>query len=44
MGHSRIPDFIAGYGPVKPFAGAFANLGRATRAPVRVWSARARAA
>src|SRR3954452_15692533 len=36
----RIPDFIEGYGPVRPFAGAFANLGSVTRTPVRVCSVR----
>ena len=40
----RIPDFIEGYGPVKPFAGAFANIGKVTRAPVQVWSSRPGAA
>ena len=38
--NSHIPDRIEGYGPVRPFAGAFANLGAVTRAPVRVHSAR----
>ena len=42
--NSRVPDFIPGYGAVRPFAGAFANLGRITRAPVQVWSARPGAA
>jgi citrate lyase subunit alpha/citrate CoA-transferase len=37
---ARIPEFIEGYGPVRPFAGAFANIDTATRAPVRVWCAR----
>src|SRR3954454_24117925 len=36
----RIPDFIEGCGPVKPFTGAFANIGKVTCAPVQVWSAR----
>src|SRR4051795_9548639 len=40
----RIPDFIEGYGPVKPFAGAFANIGKVTRTPVQVWSVRPGAA
>ena len=40
----RMLDFIEGYGPVKPFAGAFANIGQVTRAPVQVWSARPGAA
>jgi citrate lyase subunit alpha / citrate CoA-transferase len=35
----RLPGRIAGYGPVRPFAGAFANLGVATRAAVRLHSA-----
>lgn len=35
-----LPDHIDGYGPVRPFAGAFANLGSATRAGTRVQSAR----
>lgn len=35
-----LPDHIDGYGPVRPFAGAFANLGLATRAGTRVQSAR----
>src|SRR4051794_30825611 len=34
----RLPAFIQGYGPVRPYAGAFANIGDATRAPVRVCS------
>jgi citrate lyase subunit alpha / citrate CoA-transferase len=33
---SLLPERIAGYGPVRPFAGAFANLGTATRAAVRL--------
>src|SRR5215213_5274795 len=37
---SRMLDIVEGYGPVKPFAGAFANLGSVTRAPVRVCSVR----
>src|SRR3954462_14241613 len=40
----QLPEYIEGYGPVRPFAGAFANTGTATRAPVRVWSARPGAA
>src|SRR5215217_6182300 len=44
MTNSRIPDVIEGYGPVRPFAGAFANLRSVTRAPVQVWSARPGAA
>src|SRR3954453_19296947 len=42
--NSRMLDFIEGYGPVNPFAGAFANIGQVTRAPVQVWSARPGAA
>ena len=42
--NSQMLDFIEGYGPVKPFAGAFANIGQVTRAPVQVWSARPGAA
>jgi citrate lyase subunit alpha / citrate CoA-transferase len=42
--NSRMLDFIEGYGPIKPFAGAFANIGKVTRAPVQVWSARPGAA
>ena len=35
-----LPGRIEGYGPVKPFAGAFANLGGVVeRAPVRLTSA-----
>src|SRR5688572_27325090 len=41
---SRIPDCIEGYGSTKRFAGAFANLGKVTRAPVQVWSAQPGAA
>jgi citrate lyase subunit alpha/citrate CoA-transferase len=37
---SHIPDQIAGYGRVRTFEGAFANLGEARRARVRVHSAR----
>src|SRR4051812_49788947 len=37
---SHVPDQIAGYGRVRPFKGAFANMGEARRAPVRVQSAR----
>lgn len=40
----RLPDVIEGYGPVRPFAGAFANIGAATRTPVRVCSVRPGAA
>lgn len=40
----RLPDSIEGYGPVRPFAGAFANIDAATRAPVRVCSVRPGAA
>ncbi|HEX6014670.1 MAG TPA: citrate lyase subunit alpha [Geminicoccaceae bacterium] len=36
----RLPEWIEGYGQVKPFAGAFANLGPAARATVRLQSAR----
>jgi citrate lyase subunit alpha / citrate CoA-transferase len=36
----RLPRSIEGYGPVRPFADAIANLGTATRAPVRLHSAR----
>ena len=36
----RIPDAIEGYGPVRPFAGALANIGAVRRAPVSVCSAR----
>ncbi|MFL5516837.1 MAG: citrate lyase subunit alpha [Gemmatimonadales bacterium] len=38
--NSRVPEHIDGYGPVRPFAGAFANLGSVTRTPVRVCSVR----
>src|SRR5215213_7214080 len=41
---SRMLDIVEGYGPVKPFAGAFANIGMVTRAPVQVCSARPGAA
>jgi len=34
-----LADAIPGYGRVKPFAGAFANLGDVTTAPVRIRSA-----
>jgi citrate lyase subunit alpha/citrate CoA-transferase len=40
----RLPEWIEGYGQVTPFTGAFANLGTATRAPVRLHSARPGAA
>ena len=40
----RLPEHIDGYGAVRPFAGAFANLGPVTRAPVRVSSPHPRAA
>ncbi|MGF7210663.1 citrate lyase subunit alpha/citrate CoA-transferase [Skermanella aerolata] len=36
----QFPDFIEGYGPVKRFAGAFADSGMATRAPVRLCAVR----
>ena len=36
----RLPERIEGYGQVRPFTGAFANLGPATRAAVRLHSAR----
>lgn len=35
----EIPEYIEGYGRVKPFAGAFANLGEITKKSVRVNSA-----
>ncbi len=35
-----IPDWIDGYGKVRRFTGAFDNLGRVERAPVRLLSAR----
>ena len=41
---ASLPDFIAGYGPVRPFAGAFAHLGEASRVAVRVQSIRPDAA
>src|SRR6478672_4141262 len=41
---SSLPDYIAGYGPVRPFAGAFAHLGEASRVAVRVQSIRPDAA
>jgi citrate lyase subunit alpha / citrate CoA-transferase len=34
----RVPDFIPGYGPVKPYSSPFANLGLVRRAPVRLRS------
>src|SRR3954454_20069389 len=37
---SYLPEHIEGYGPVKLFAGAFANYGTVMRAPVRVCSVR----
>ena len=37
----NIPDFIAGYGPVRPFGGAAVPLGEITRAAVRVVPGRA---
>jgi citrate lyase subunit alpha/citrate CoA-transferase len=37
---ARLPERIEGFGQVRPFAGAFANLGATTRAAVRVHSAR----
>lgn len=40
MSDAWVPDFIEGYGAVRRFTGAFANIGPARRAPVRVWSAR----
>jgi citrate lyase subunit alpha/citrate CoA-transferase len=40
----HLPERIDGYGTVRPFAGAFANFGLATRAPVRLHSARPGAA
>jgi citrate lyase subunit alpha / citrate CoA-transferase len=36
----RLPERVEGYGPVRPFAGAFANLGVTTRAAVRLHSTR----
>jgi len=35
----NLPDRISGYGVVKPFTGAFDNLGLVTKAPVRLRSA-----
>lgn len=35
----EIPEFIEGYGRVKPFAGAFANLGEITKREVKLNSA-----
>ena len=32
----EIPEHVVGYGAVKPYAGAFANLGFVTRAPVKL--------
>ena len=40
LAEGRLPAWIEGYGQVRPFTGAFANLGTATRAPVRLHSAR----
>ncbi|HMO29025.1 citrate lyase subunit alpha [Enterovirga sp.] len=40
MTQPPVPDFIEGYGPVKHFTGAFAHIGLATRAAVKVCSAR----
>jgi citrate lyase subunit alpha / citrate CoA-transferase len=34
----RLPDHIPGFGPVKPFAGAFAHVGDTTTAAVRIHS------
>ena len=39
-GAGRLPQSIEGYGCVRPFTGAFTNLGTATRAPVSLHSAR----
>src|SRR3954468_14474304 len=36
----QFPDFIEGYGPVRAFAGAFANIGMVTRAPARLCAVR----
>ena len=36
----RLPEWIEGFGQVRPFTGAFANLGPAMRAAVRLHSAR----
>ena len=36
----QFPEYIEGYGPVRPFAGAFASTGTVTRAPVRVCNVR----
>ena len=40
MAGRHLPDRIEGYGAVRPYAGAFAHLGTATRAAVRLHSAR----
>ena len=37
---ARFPDWIEGFGQVRPFTGAFAHLGPATWAPVRLHSGR----
>jgi citrate lyase subunit alpha/citrate CoA-transferase len=36
----QFPEYIEGYGSVRPFAGAFASTGTVTRAPVRVCGVR----
>src|SRR4051794_12330205 len=36
----QFPELIEGYGPVRPFAGAFASTGTVTRAPIRVCNVR----
>lgn len=38
MTASSLPSTIPGYGPVKPFAGAFAHVGDTTTTPVRIRS------